>query len=103
MKTENEKFYNARLAGRAKELIEKADAARCDVEKADEVLRLAEKPDSDVDADGLKALFDKKKALAEVWGEAERLAFNAERASYYAERGDLENVAYFTSFDPFDY
>ena len=101
MKTENEKFVEARLAARAKELNALANAAREETNKADEVVRLAELDDN-VDADECKALFDKRNALAEIWGEAERLAFNADRAAYYAARGDSKNVAWFTSFDPSD-
>lgn len=101
MKTENEKFYATSLATRAKFLIELADLAREETNKADEVVRNAQF-DVNVDADGLKALFNKMNALAELQGEAERLAFNAERAAYYAARGDNEQVAWYTSFDPSD-
>lgn len=102
MKTENQKFYNARLASRAKELIALADEAGERFRRADDAVATCNADDAR-GADELIALYEKRKVLAELFGEAERLAFNAERASYYAERGDLENISYFTSFDPFDY
>ena len=97
MKTENEKFLASRLATRAKELNALAVEAGEKTRRADD-----EYASYDGDADGLQALFDKRNALAAVQDEAERLAFNAERAAYYASRGDTEQVAWYTSFDPSD-
>lgn len=97
MKTENEKFLLARLGYRANELLKLAVEAGEKTRRVDD-----EYATYDGDADGLQALFDKRNALAAVQDEAERLAFNAERAFYYASRGDTEQVAWYTSFDPSD-
>ena len=97
MKTENEKFTATRLALRAKELLDLAVEAGEKTRRADDAVATCEG-----DADELQALFDKRNALAALQDEAERLAFNAERASYYASRGDTEQVAWYTSFDPSD-
>ena len=97
MKTENEKFLASRLATRAKELIALAAEAGEKTRRADDAVATCKG-----DADELQALFDKRNALSAAQDEAERLAFNAERASYYASRGDMEQVAWYTSFDPSD-
>ena len=101
MKTENEKFYANSLAVRAKELLDLAVEAGEKTRRADDAVATCEGDDAQ-DANTLQSLFDKRNALAELQDEAERLAFNAERAAYYASRGDNEQVAWFTSFDPSD-
>lgn len=91
MKTENEKFIAARLTARANELIALAAEAAEKTRRADD-----EYATFDGDADGLQAIFDKRNALAAVQDEAERLAFNAERAAYYANRNDFVEATYYT-------
>ena len=101
MKTANEKFLLARLGYRANELLKLAVKAGEETRRADDAVATCEGDDAQ-DANTLQSLFDKRNALAAVQDEAERLAFNAERAFYYASRGENEQVAWFTSFDPSD-
>lgn len=102
MKTENEKFVLARLKARQQFLYELAVLA---ADKAKEAANeyLAALDDASVDADALEALFKKMNDLQALQGEASDLAFNAERAAYYAERGDSQQSKYYTSFDPCDW
>lgn len=92
MKTENEKFVAARLTARADELIKLAVEAGEKTRRVDD-----EYATFDGDADGLQALFDKRNALAALQDEAERLAFNAERAAYYANRNDFVEATYYAT------
>ena len=101
MKTENEKFALARLLARKQFLVELADEARRKTEEAATAYATCA-VDETKGEDELEALFQRMNDLAAQQGEAERLAFNAERAAYYASRGDTEQVAWYTSFDPSD-
>lgn len=92
MKTANEQFVLARLKNRAQFFNELAVVAG-------ETARLASDAYASFkgDADGLQSFFEKMNALAELQGEAERLAYNAERAAFYAEAGPSEQSSFYAN------
>lgn len=96
MKTENEKFVLARLRARKQFLVELADEARMKAEEAATAYATCAVDDTK-SADELEALFQKMNNLRKLQGDAEVLAFNAERSLYYAERGDESNASFYKS------
>jgi hypothetical protein len=96
MKTENEKFVLARLRARKEFFVELADEARRKAEEAATAYATCAVDDTK-GAEELEALFQKMNNLAKLQGDAEVLAFNAERVLYYAERGDEGNASFFKS------
>lgn len=81
MKTKNEMFVLARLKYRADELTEIAAKAAEETRRAGDAYATFKG-----NADELKALNDKRNSLAVVQREAERLAYDAMLAHYYASR-----------------
>lgn len=96
MKTANEQFVLARLRARKQFLVELADEARRKAEEAATAYATCEVDDTK-GAEELEALFQKMNNLCKLQGDAEDLAFNAERALYYAERGDELNASFYKS------